>query len=236
MIFFIIFSLLYSIILLLIKPSPKSLKAKPLTFWENFYQIRASLFSGLAILFIFFVITRFSFTTVDENIFSLLCLTNNFTELSLVPTQAITHLFIHGSLIHLLSNVIGLGLTSVYERRVGWRRFLSVLAVGSLASVPSIFFYSEPVTVCGISGGVFGLGAAYFTDGAGLTTKEWMTSVLLFGMLASLLTLQGEFTTAVNALDMQVDHLGHAMGAVGAILYCRIKPSPGWTQDNSLKL
>jgi hypothetical protein len=49
-------------------------------------------------------------------------------------------------------------------------------------------------------------------------------SVFLFAGLAAILTLQAEFRTPGNALDMQIDHLGHVMGAVGAILYCRFKP------------
>ena len=98
--------------------------------------------------------------------------------------------------------------------------------VGSVASIPSILFYSETTTVCGISGGVFGLAAAYFTDEDELTLKEWVMAILFFAVLASMIALQGEFNNASNeALDMKVDHIGHLMGALGTIVYCRLRPN-----------
>lgn len=225
MIFFLISNVMYVLGLLLIKPSPNSLKAIPLTYMQNFKLIRASLCSGVFLLFVFLIISNYGFLAVDEYIYTLLALNNDSEKALLWPLQSITHLIIHTDPMHLLANVCGIALASVYERRVGAKRFLSVLAIGGIASIPSIFFYSETVTVCGISGGVFGLAAAYFTDEDELTIKEWGSAILLFAFLMFIFSIEGEFTsTSDETINTQVDHIGHIFGAIGAIIYCRLKP------------
>jgi len=225
MIIFIISVLAYMGSLVLIKPSPTSLKSAPITYPENIKFVWASMLSGLIVLSVFFLITNFSFLVVDENIYRVLALNNNTEHASMWPLQSITHLFIHGNLIHLATNIVGLGLASVYERRVGAKRFLVVLLVGSFASIPSILFYSENVIIGGISGGVFGLAAAYFTDENELSIKEWITAILLFLFIVFVLAVDAEFKTSSNdALDMEIDHIGHLLGALGAIAYCRLRP------------
>jgi rhomboid protease GluP len=140
------------------------------------------------------------------------------------PIQAITHLFIHGSLLHLLSNVMCIGILSVYERRVGSRRFLAVLSVSCIASIPSIFFYSLPTIICGISGGVFGLAAAYFTDHDDLTNKEWVYGVISFLCLALFFSFRELLeTNSQREISLNIDYYGHALGAMGAIIYCRAR-------------
>ena len=180
--------------------------------------------SGAAILFIFLVTTNFSFTKVDEHLYFLLSLNNNPEKASYWPLQSFSHLFLHANIIHLFSNVAGLGLASAYERRVGAKRFFTVLFVGCVASIPSIFFYSGTVTLCGISGGVFGLAAAFFTDEDKLNLKEWWTAIILFAVIAAILAIQDEFKSKDILLNLRVDYIGHALGALGAIVYCRWKP------------
>lgn len=59
----------------------------------------------------------------------------------------------------------------------------------------------------------FGLAAAYFTDEDEFTLKEWVTAILLFAVLASMIALEGEFKSVSNeVLAMKVDHIGHLMG------------------------
>ncbi|MBF4322772.1 rhomboid family intramembrane serine protease, partial [Vibrio anguillarum] len=95
----------------------------------------------------------------------------------------------------------------------------------ALSSIPSVLFYSDNTTVCGISGGVFGLAAAYFTDEKELTTKEWLTAIFLFTFLVILLILEGEIRGQDDYMfDIKVDHIGHFLGALGVILYCRLIP------------
>jgi membrane associated rhomboid family serine protease len=225
MIIFLIAVVTYVSLLIFIKPAPSSLKAVPITYSENFKFVWASICSGVVVLFIFLLITNFGFISVDESLYRTFALSNDIDQFLKWPLQSVSHLFIHGNLIHLAANVIGLGLASTYERRVGAKRYLAVLLVSGLASIPSILFYSENILVCGISGGVFGLAAAYFTDEEELTTKEWLLAISLFLFLAMVLALDSEFKGGSNkALDMKIDHIGHFLGALGAILYCRLKP------------
>ena len=235
MIIFIISALAYIGSLVLIKPSPTSLKSAPITYLENMKFVWASMFSGLIILSVFLLITNFSFLNVDENLYRLLALNNDTQQASMWPLQSITHLFIHRNIIHLATNIICLGLASVYERRVGAKRFLVVLLIGSLASIPSILFYSESVIIGGISGGVFGLAAAYFTDEKGLSTKEWIGAILLFAFIVFALTVESEFKTRSNdVFNMEIDHIGHLLGALGAIIYCRLRPQRIMRECNSI--
>ncbi|MCJ8349056.1 rhomboid family intramembrane serine protease [Moritella sp.] len=225
MIIFLITVAVYVGLLIIIKPAPSSLKAVPITYSQNLKLVWASICSGVLILLIFLLTTNFSFIIVDENVFRTLALSNDVDQFLNWPLQSITHLFIHGNLVHLAANVVGLGLASAYERRVGAKRYFAVLLVGGLASIPSIFVYSENIAVCGLSGGIFGLAAAYFTDEEELTTKEWILAISLFLFLAIMMGLDSELKSSSNeALDMRIDHFGHLFGALGTILYCRLKP------------
>lgn len=222
MTFFLFISVCYLVTLLYYRPSPSSLKEKPMSFSENFNAIKASLFSGLLILVTFLFTSDLEFKVVNESLFELFALNNSQKASSYWPIQALTHLFIHINLYHVLANVFALGVASAYERRVGSKRFVIVLIVASIASIPSILFYSEPTAVCGISGGVFGLAAAYFTDHEEMTTKEWIYAVLLAAFLITIFTLEGEFKSrSASKLDFKVDHIAHILGAIGAVIYCR---------------
>lgn len=225
MILFLITVTIYVGLLVSIKPAPSSLKASAVTYKENLQSVWASVCSGVLIMVVFLVTTNFGFITVDEYLYHILALSNDGEQFLKWPLQPITHLFVHGNLVHLAANVVGLGLASAYERRVGAKRYFAVLVVGAFASIPSILFYSENIAVCGISGGVFGLAAAYFTDEEELTLKEWLSAIFLFSFMALMLAFYSEFDSDSNdPLDMGVDHIGHLLGALGAILYCRLKP------------
>ena len=218
MIFFIFALTVYVCALLIYKQSPDSLKENSLTFYENFKTIRASLFSGLLFLIIFLFVSDFKYLVINETLYKIFAL-NNYWELSKFWLfQVITHLFIHNDLYHLLGNVSGIGIASIYERRVGSKRFLIVFAVASLVSIPSIIFYPKGTSICGISGGVFGLFAAYFTDHKTLTFKKWLGAILGCIFLFTILSITTGF-------KHNVDYTGHTMGAIGAIIYCRLTNS-----------
>lgn len=215
-------SLIYASLLLLIRPAPNSLKAKPITFHENFIAIKASLFLGLLLLTIFLFTTDFTFETINR-IYAALFGLNNLKEMAILwPLQWITHMFIHANFLHLISNVSILGVLSVYERRVGSRRFLAVVIVACLTSTASIVFHPVPSVIYGFSGGICGLGAAYFTDLKELSIKEWLTMVVAFILLFVLLSFSNSST--FDSMNLRVDHIGHALGAIGAIIYCRLRP------------
>ncbi len=212
-------------ILLLTKPDPTSLKARPITLAENFRYIRASIFLGIVVLLVYAVTTEFGFVTVNEGAFILLALSNDLENPQFRPSQFLTHSFVHANLVHVLTNVIGLGIASLYERRVGAGRFLAVFAVGIATSIPSLYSYSETITVCGISGGVFALAAAYFTDEVDTSLADWIKGILLFVFVVSVSVLQGEFRLSPYEVSgLSVDHVGHILGAIGGIAYCRLWP------------
>ena len=121
------------------------------------------------------------------------------------------------------SNVIGLALLSVYERRVGLNRYLAVLLAGIIGSTFSVFFYPEPLKASGISGGVFALGAAFFADHENLSVKEWLLCIFLFVGVTAVMTLDSYLNAShIDVSTTQIDHIGHALGALGGIIYCRL--------------
>lgn len=226
MILFCLITSLYVGILLYMRPSPDSLKAAPITFSQNFTRIKASLFSGVLFLVVFLITSNLTFTVIDERFCRILALSNVGGFSFLWPLQSITHLFIHFNLLHVITNVTCLGMASAYERKVGSYRFLTVFAISGLASIPSILFYSDATVICGVSGGIFGLAAAYFTDDENLTLKEWVYAIIIFSLLAGLFALEGELrSNSSKNLQLRVDHIGHIFGAIGAIIYCRLKPA-----------
>ena len=220
MIFFFISCTIYIAALMFLRPFEHNLKAVPLTFVQNFKLIQASLYLGIFLLVIFFITSNYNFYVIDERIYHLLALSNEIT-ISL-PYQIITHLFIHIDLFHLLANITGIGLASLYERRVGSKRFLSILAIGCIASIPSTLFHAEATSVAGISGGVYGLFSAYFVDRAELTIKEWLSACLIVAVVILIISFGQTYQYSSN--DYQVDHIGHMLGAIFVMFYCRFKP------------
>ena len=72
------------------------------------------------------------------------------------PWTLLTAIFLHGSVVHLLYNALGLAMFgSILEQRIGTNRFLLVFfTAGLLSSVASTFFYHS---VLGASGAIFGV-------------------------------------------------------------------------------
>ncbi len=226
MILFLVAAGLYAFILVSIRPEPESLKQNKLTFYVSYCQIRASLSIGLLCLLMYFLTSDFTFIRSDREFTAFLSMSNLTDDAAYWPLQWLSSHFVHANLSHLVGNVIALGLTSVYERRVGSRRYLMVLTVSLLVSAFSVFFYSEPVRVCGISGGVFGLGAAYVTDHKQYRFRDWLYAIAFFALFMLYLSLPDSSASAKEGvLAQNVDLYGHLLGAAGAIIYCRIRPA-----------
>jgi rhomboid protease GluP len=222
MILFLISLLLYIGCLLGYKPDPKSLKDEPISFMENFSQVKASLFTGIILIITFLVTTNFTFLHVNQTLFSYFGL-SGWKGLTLqLPFQIVTHLFIHVDVIHFLPNLAAIGVLSAYERRVGASRFLTVLLVSSFASILSLFFYLEEAVSCGISGGIFGLAVAYFTDHPGLTLKEWLLALAVFVLLVFVFSASQTRITFLGKIE--IDHIAHVLGVIAAIVYCKWRP------------
>jgi rhomboid protease GluP len=209
--------------LILIRPEPASLKALQPSRAESARKILVTLLVGCILIVAFWFTTDGSFWHTNEWRYRLLALNNDSATSALWPLQLPTHLLVHANLLHLLSNVSALALTSLYERRVGHRRFMTVLLVGALASIPSAWFYDSGYYFCGLSGGIFGLGAAYIADHDDMSAKDWLTAIGMFAFIAAAITFAGEAREPVQ-IGLKTDHVGHILGALGAILYCRLRP------------
>lgn len=107
----------------------------------------------------FYVTTDFDFVVNELDYFQYSLINDADIFLS-SPYRVFTNIFIHADFVHFLGNILGLGLSSLYERRVGAKRFLLVLFISFMVSNLSILFYSGDVVESGMSGGIFGLGAA----------------------------------------------------------------------------
>jgi len=66
--------------------------------------------------------------------------------------------FIHGGIMHLMANLIGLSIAGFFvERIIGWKRFIAgYIVCGVLASLASIFWHENTISA-GASGAIFGL-------------------------------------------------------------------------------
>lgn len=225
MILFAICALVYLLTLLSIRPAPLSLKAEVPGFGQHAMSIRISLLLGLLLLGVFLATSNFGFIEADPDIIEGYAMRGGWALEPRSPLFGLAHWLLHIDIQHLLTNVAVLGLLSIYERRVGARRFVAVLLVACLASAFSVFYYPASIRLCGISGGLFGLAAAYFVDERSMTTKDWLLAIVYFGVIVGLLTLDGNLrSSSARAVDFQIDHLGHFLGALGAVAYCRLRP------------
>lgn len=131
--------------------------------------------------------------------------------------------FFHINVIHLLSNLVCVGLTSMYERRVGALRFLTVLLVSCVFASFSCWIQKDVVSL-GLSGGVFGLAGAFFVDHQKIGFGDWLIAVAVFGALSGLFVIQSTFVQTPNN-PLAADHWAHGLGAVGGILFCTVFPN-----------
>jgi len=222
MIYYIVLSILYVGMLVLIKPAPKSFRDKSITIKENLFAIKGSLILGFLLLTIHLFISNFSFLEADSTLYNHFVL-HHIKSNDFLIFQFFTNTFVHLNIIHLLSNLSFIGLLSVYERRVGLKRFLMVVLVSGLFSSLSILFYDVNNTTSGISGVTFGLGAVFFTDEKNLTYKDWLYALVSFLILALMLSFQDFYEMQkMQNIDFKVDYIGHFLGALGAILYTRL--------------
>lgn len=225
MVLFLVILTAYLAALSFYKPLPISLHSRLSTYRENVGRVKASMSVGAVLLLIFFITSGFTFQEIDQRALALLALSNSLELFKVWPVPVVTHLFVHIDLVHILANVIIIGALSAYERRVGAKRFLAVLFAGAIASIPSILFFKDAITVLGISGGALGLAAAYFTDYEQLKVKQWINSIMVFVFLAIVFSfLGGVESSSEEGIQYQADHLGHVFGALGAIIYCRLRP------------
>lgn len=139
------------------------------------------------------------------------------------PLAWLSCIALHGGLIHLIPNMIGLlGLGSLLERLLGPRYFLLVFVGSGITGSVLSFFVSQDRTVSvGASGAIVGCGAAAvvvfirFRKQLGTVAPAWFLGLMLVGILGVLPLLDQMFQ---QHFGFRVDHLGHAGGALGGFL------------------
>jgi TPR repeat protein/membrane associated rhomboid family serine protease/Flp pilus assembly protein TadD len=219
---FLIVTILYIVSLVLWRPRQISLKEKRPGYWDNVQSVKATLILGISLSFIFWLTSGLEFKETRHGAFGILGISKaGLTEFS-AYFQVITRNFIHINLGHLISNLVGLICLSHYERRVGSRRYMMIFFLsGVFSSLLEIPFYGQMVSA-GASAGIFGLGAAYFTDYKNLSKRDWLHSILIGTCIGLLFS----FPNKPIQDSIQIDYWGHFFGAVSGVILCRLFPIP----------
>lgn len=150
------------------------------------------------------------------------------------PWQVLTYAFLHGSVMHLFFNMLGLWMFgSELERLWGQRRYLTFLLAGVLAAAAMQLLVTQlmhsPTPTVGASGGLFALLLAFgmlFPNRVIMPLfppipMKARTFVIVFGVLELVLGLSGGSGVAHFA------HLGGMVGGYLMIRYWRGRPPFG---------
>ena len=136
------------------------------------------------------------------------------------PWTIVTSLFVHGSLEHLLSNVlVWLFFGFAVEKEVGMMRYLALFFAGAfVGDALSLLFYTPETLFIGASAGIFAL------IGAGMLLKP--TDVSLYPLIVPVpLALLGMVYIVFNIYALfsdtsgNVSYIGHMGGIVVGFLY-----------------
>lgn len=214
---FLLVTTAYILCLALWRPRPISLKTQLPGYWENIKSIKATLILGLILICVFWLTSGLEFKESKSGALSILGTSEKGVTQLNAYFQIVTHIFVHINLKHLISNLVGLFYLSHYERRVGSGRYLMVFILsGIFSSLMAMPFHHDAVAA-GASAGIFGLGAAYFTDHKNLSRREWINLVLISAFFGIIFALPDK-----HMQDIKIDHWGHFFGAVSGIILCRL--------------
>src|SRR5829696_7377186 len=98
--------------------------------------------------------------TASRELMSMLVFTPRYALLQ--PWTFITYMFLHGSITHILFNMLGLYFFgSRVEERLGSRRFLTLYFISGIAGALLSMFFARNASVIGASGAVFGIMLAF---------------------------------------------------------------------------
>lgn len=143
------------------------------------------------------------------------------SEALIKPWMFVTHIFLHGGLLHLGSNLFALLLFgSILEKTVGSKKFLIIFfAAGIVSGFADLIFYTSAV---GASGAIFGIMGSLAVIRPKLIV--WVMGIPMYMIIAvfiwALLDLGGMF------YQSNIAHAAHLFGMVFGIavgLWIRIK-------------
>jgi membrane associated rhomboid family serine protease len=134
------------------------------------------------------------------------------------PWTAITSMFMHGDVMHLFFNMIGLYFFGgAVENRLGSRRFATLYFVSGLSGALASFLL--PLTpIIGASAGVFGVMFAFAKFWPDTPIYIWAVIPVPARMLIIITTLLALFSGFSGARD-GIAHFAHLGGYAGAWLY-----------------
>jgi membrane associated rhomboid family serine protease len=154
-----------------------------------------------------------------------------------LPWQLVTYSFLHGSLLHLLFNLLGLFMFgSDVERLFGRQRFLtyyfiSVVTAGIAQLVMSAVSGAPPYPTIGASGGVFGVLLAFGLYFPRRTILLIFPPIPMPARLFVIVYAAIELYLGVTGTQQGVAHFAHLGGMLGGFLlirYWRLGPPPRW--------
>jgi membrane associated rhomboid family serine protease len=126
--------------------------------------------------------------------------------------RLVTAMFLHGSLAHILLNMVGLWLIgSAVEQYLGTARYVGLYFVSGLAGSAGALVVSPTQPVVGASGAIFGVLGA-------MMILEWQITGRLAGQAFSLIVVNLVFNFALNGLGGTISIGGHIGGLIGGIL------------------
>ena len=137
------------------------------------------------------------------------------------PWSIVTYMFLHGGLMHILFNMLGLYFFGpAVETRLGSQRFTWLYFISGISGAIASFFFAAHAPIIGASAGVFGvmLGFAWFWPD---------TPILIWGIIPVPARILVIITTimslyfGVTGAQSGVAHFAHLGGYAGAYLYLR---------------
>jgi membrane associated rhomboid family serine protease len=136
------------------------------------------------------------------------------------PWTAVTSMFMHGDLMHLFFNMLGLYFFgSAVESRLGARRFAILYLISGLSgALASTMLPTTPII--GASAGVFGVMLAFAKFWPDTPIYIWAVFPVPARVLITVTTLLALFSGFTGASD-GIAHFAHLGGYAGAWLYLR---------------
>jgi len=206
--------------LFFLRPMPSDLKEKIPSRLESFKKIQTTFWLGVFFCTIFYFFSNGNFDELDDTWFLIFGINNIELFSPWWFFQALTNNFIHINFVHLFSNLSLLAILSLYERNVGAKRFLTVFLLSGIFSSVSVFFISEDIISSGASGGLLGIGTAYFLDNPTLKSKDYIIGVALVIFIYFFVFQESEQASE----NFRIDEIGHILGIICGGIYCKLFP------------
>jgi membrane associated rhomboid family serine protease len=135
------------------------------------------------------------------------------------PWTLVTYMFLHGGLMHILFNMLGLFFFgSQVEARLGGRRFLTLYFISGVSGAVLSYILSPASPIVGASAGVFGVMLAF--------AKFWPDEVIMIwgiipvpARVLVIITTLFAIWSGFGGVGSGIAHFAHLGGYAGAFLY-----------------